>query len=232
MSVFRQPSAPYDRARHGLPCSCADLQLARCRRQAGAVRQAAHRRRGADTTYEVHGATTVKATIPLAVSHKSAPYDASINEHARRQGVAADLVRAVIQVESAFNPVAVSNKGAMGLMQLMPATALELGVSNPFDPDQNIRGGVTYLKQLLEPLRPEGRTRAGRLQRGHRQRRKIRRACRPSRRPATTSTRSPRPPRRAPEEHHLQVDGTRRRQARCTKLLEQAPASGSYQIVR
>ena len=84
-----------------------------------------------------------------ASSHKSAPFEASISEHAQRQGVAADLVRAVIQVESAFNPSAVSNKGAMGLMQLMPATAQELGVSNPFDPDQNIRGGVTYLKQLL-----------------------------------------------------------------------------------
>jgi hypothetical protein len=104
---------------------------------------------GAQTTYEVHGAESIKSTIPLVASHKSAPYDASINEHARRQGVAADLVRAVIQVESAFNPVAVSNKGAMGLMQLMPATAMELGVRNPFDPDQNIRGGVTYLKQLL-----------------------------------------------------------------------------------
>jgi soluble lytic murein transglycosylase-like protein len=104
---------------------------------------------GAQTTYEVHGAASMKSTIPLASSHRSAPYDASINEHARRQGVAPDLVRAVIQVESAFNPVAVSNKGAMGLMQLMPATALELGVRNPFDPDQNIRGGVTYLKQLL-----------------------------------------------------------------------------------
>jgi len=105
--------------------------------------------KGPQTTYEVHNAVSVRATTPLAVSQKSAPFDASINEHARRQGVAADLVRAVIQVESAFNPVAVSNKGAMGLMQLMPATAEELGVSNPFDPDQNIRGGVKYLKQLL-----------------------------------------------------------------------------------
>ena len=105
--------------------------------------------RGAQTTYAVQGATAIKATILPVASHKSAPYDAAINEHARRQGVAEDLVRAVIQVESAFNPNAVSNKGAMGLMQLMPATALELGVRNPFDPDQNIRGGVTYLKQLL-----------------------------------------------------------------------------------
>ena len=104
---------------------------------------------GAQTTYAVRGASTVKATIPLAISHKSAPYDAAINEHARRQGVAEDLVRAVIQVESAFNPNAVSNKGAMGLMQLMPATAEELGVTNPFDPEQNIGGGVKYLKQLL-----------------------------------------------------------------------------------
>jgi soluble lytic murein transglycosylase-like protein len=100
-------------------------------------------------TYAVHGTATVRATTPLNSSSKSAPFDESINEHAKRQGVAADLVRAVIQVESAFNPVAVSNKGAMGLMQLMPATARELGVGNPFDPDQNIRGGVTYLKQLL-----------------------------------------------------------------------------------
>jgi Transglycosylase SLT domain/Domain of unknown function (DUF4124) len=103
---------------------------------------------GPMATYEVHGTSTVRATNALS-TNKSAPYEASITEHARRQQVAADLVRAVIQVESAFNPKAISSKGAMGLMQLMPATAVELGVKNPFDPDQNIRGGVTYLKQLL-----------------------------------------------------------------------------------
>ena len=106
--------------------------------------------KGAQTTYEVHNAASVRVTTPLVSSKKSAPYEAAITEHARRQGIAADLVRAVIQVESAFNPVAVSNKGAMGLMQLMPATARDLGVNNPFDPEQNIRGGVKYLKQLLE----------------------------------------------------------------------------------
>jgi soluble lytic murein transglycosylase-like protein len=104
--------------------------------------------KGAQTTYEVHGAASVKVTTPVSTA-RSAQYDAAINEHAQRQGVAADLVRAVIQAESAFNPSAVSNKGAMGLMQLMPSTAQELGVSNPFDPNENIRGGVTYLKQLL-----------------------------------------------------------------------------------
>jgi len=104
--------------------------------------------KGAQTTYEVHNASSVKATTAVS-SARSAQFDAAINEHAQRQGVAADLVRAVIQAESAFNPSAVSNKGAMGLMQLMPSTAQELGVRNPFDPEQNIRGGVTYLKQLL-----------------------------------------------------------------------------------
>ena len=105
--------------------------------------------KGAMSTYAVSGASTVRATKPLVPHAKSAVYDASINEHSQRMGVSADLVRAVIQVESAFNPTAVSTKGAMGLMQLMPATAQELGVTNPFEPDQNIRGGVAYLKRLL-----------------------------------------------------------------------------------
>jgi soluble lytic murein transglycosylase-like protein len=65
-------------------------------------------------------------------------------------GVRTDLVRAVIQVESGFNPYAQSRKGAMGLMQLMPDTARMFGVINPFNPIENIRAGVAYLRQLLD----------------------------------------------------------------------------------
>ena len=78
-----------------------------------------------------------------------ARYDDLIEHHAASHGLSSDLVRAVIQVESGFNAHAVSSRGAMGLMQLMPATAQALGVSDPFQPDDNIRGGVAYLAQLL-----------------------------------------------------------------------------------
>lgn len=65
------------------------------------------------------------------------------------QGVDPDLVEAIIAVESAFNPLAISAKGAMGLMQLMPKTASRYGVTDPFDPKDNIAGGVRYLRDLL-----------------------------------------------------------------------------------
>lgn len=76
---------------------------------------------------------------------------------ANQYGVDAALLRAVIHAESAFNPNAVSIKGAQGLMQLMPETANDLGVNNPFDAAQNIRGGAQYLSQLLKQFNGDER---------------------------------------------------------------------------
>jgi len=76
--------------------------------------------------------------------------DAAIDEAAARHHVDPSLVRSVVKVESNFNPNAVSRKGAMGLMQLMPSTARSLNVSNPFDPQQNVDAGVRHLRKLLD----------------------------------------------------------------------------------
>ncbi len=100
-------------------------------------------------SYTVPKAQGIRATRP-AVAERARAYDALIIEHSRTQGVRADLVRAVMQVESGFNPLARSPKGAMGLMQLMPATAKQYGVKNAFNAVENVRAGVTYLRGLLD----------------------------------------------------------------------------------
>ena len=77
-------------------------------------------------------------------------YDPFVSASAYKHSVPVDLVHSIIQAESNYDPNAVSAKGAVGLMQLMPDTARAYGVANPFDPSQNIEGGVRYLKDLIK----------------------------------------------------------------------------------
>jgi len=86
----------------------------------------------------------------LAFSSAAVTYEDIIEDTARQHRVSPILVKAVIQAESSFNPGAVSHKGAIGLMQVMPTTARMMGVQDPSDPRKNIVAGVKYLKILLE----------------------------------------------------------------------------------
>jgi len=85
-----------------------------------------------------------------SLSSGSADLDAIFEAAGRRYNISPNLLKAVAQVESNFRPNVTSRAGAQGIMQLMPATARHLGVSDPFDPEQNIMGGARYLRELLD----------------------------------------------------------------------------------
>jgi hypothetical protein len=121
----------------------------------------------ADGTKTIFNLATKRSTGSRAVDFdwlarqrdRESRYDEMITRHAAKYGVDPVLVKAVIQIESAYDPGAVSYKGARGLMQLMPATAKRFGVKNIHDPEENIRGGVEYLA-FLTKLFPNDLTRA------------------------------------------------------------------------
>jgi soluble lytic murein transglycosylase-like protein len=99
---------------------------------------------------DVAAAPAAKPTKPRPGLAGNTRYDRMIEDVSRTYGLESALLHAVIAVESSYNPKAVSNKGAAGLMQLMPGTAKRYGVADAFDPAQNLGGGARYLRDLLE----------------------------------------------------------------------------------
>jgi soluble lytic murein transglycosylase-like protein len=93
-----------------------------------------------------------KAAAPItgSLATRRAAYEKLIAANARRYGLSPALIHAVVRAESAYNPKAVSRAGAQGLMQLMPGTAARYGVSDSFNPVENVRGGAAYLRDLLD----------------------------------------------------------------------------------
>jgi soluble lytic murein transglycosylase-like protein len=105
---------------------------------------------GAEDGYDGPGSLSPVARTGGFARLPESEFDSIFAEAGERYGLDATLIKAVAYAESTFRPTVVSRSGAMGLMQLMPATAEALGVNDPFDPWQNVDGGARYLSQLLD----------------------------------------------------------------------------------
>jgi soluble lytic murein transglycosylase-like protein len=134
--------------------AAASMEESLARQRASVEKQAGQAERGSFFVLAPPAAlgATVAPPPPVAADCDSLPssaIDSLVEQAARRLNLDEGTLRAVIQQESAFRPCAISPKGAMGLMQLMPSTALQFGAGNPFDPSENVEAGATLLKQLL-----------------------------------------------------------------------------------
>ena len=125
-------------------------------RQSDGVRSYSDRKpaEGTFTKIKVTGRPTATASCagltPVTMQQRADRYAPLIKKYAEAHQLEPTLVSAVMRVESCYDRHAVSRSGAQGLMQLMPATAIELGVNDSFDPEQNVAGGVRYLARMLQ----------------------------------------------------------------------------------
>ena len=159
----QEASNPYEAARAAMEASAAKQRLAAegvmdasLEKQRTAVRKQVETAKQVEASEAPHSFFTVPWPAAIAMLNVSGceplpseQLNAYIQDAAEREGVGADLLRAVIRKESGFLPCAVSPKGAQGLMQLMPSTAAMLNVADPFDARQNIDAGTRLLKHLL-----------------------------------------------------------------------------------
>lgn len=119
-------------------------------RDGGGSRQAAANTTRVVPEKRTSGATNSGAVVGRTARERELAYQPYVEEASKLYGIPVAFIKAVIKVESNFNPRAVSRVGAMGLMQLMPATADHMKVTDPFDPRQNILGGTKYLRRLSD----------------------------------------------------------------------------------